>query len=386
VTDLAAAISVRRVVAGRFLFAALCALALGACSLPRGAAVQSEVLRGSGSEARTFSVEPVNGERLALLSGWPVAAVPGSDETWLQRNPGPMTPVIRPGDRVSLTIWDNNENSLLTAGGTRVVSIENVTVGTSGTMFVPYLGEIVVNGLTPDQARRRIQEQLQSILPAAQVLLTVEGGRASSVTLIGGVARPGSYRLPDRNYSVLSVISEAGGVPATLTNPRVRLVRDGRTYGISMTELLTDPGRLDVTLHGGDQVLVQPDRRSFIALGASGRQDVVTFPQDRVTALEAVALIGGLAPTRANLQGVLILREFPETAVRGPTDPETRGPDRRQVVFTLDLTSTDGLFSARQFQIQPGDTVLVTESPVNALRTVLQLIGQGFGLANTISD
>lgn len=364
----------------------LCLPVLAACSLPRGAAIQAEVLRGATTESRSFSVEPVSSARLDLLTGWPLRPEAMEQETWLQRNPGPMTPVIRPGDSINLTIWDNSDNSLLTSNGTRVVSIEGVTVGPSGTVFVPYLGEIVVNGQTPDQARRRIQEQFQTILPAAQVLIAVEAGRSSSVTVIGGVAQPGSFRLPDRSYSVLNVISEAGGVPDAMVNPRVRLVRGGQTYAISMSRLLSDPGRFDVTLHGGDQVLVQPDQRSFIALGASGRQDIITFPQDRLTALEAVALIGGLAANRANLQGVLILREYAPSAVRGPTDPETVGPDRPQVVFTLDLTSTDGLFSARNFPIQPGDTVLVTESPVNALRTVMQLIGQGFGLANVMSE
>ena len=363
----------------RALIIALAALTvLSACSLPRGAAIQGEVLRGSGSETRDFAVEPVTRDRLAMLQSWPV---PATDEGWLARNPGPMTLVIRPGDRVAMTIWDNSENSLLTSDESRVVRIENVQVGAAGSLFVPYVGEVVINGMTPDQARREIQSQLDAILPAAQVLLTVEPGRASSVSVVGGVARPGPVQLPDRNFSILDLISQAGGVQGNLTNPRVRLVRGHRTYGISFSRLLANPGTLDVTMHGGDQVIVQPDGRTFIALGASGRQDIIEFPQDDLTALEAVALIGGLEASRADLQGVLILRQYPPSAVRGPLDPETVGPDRPQVVFTLDLTSTDGLFSARQFPIMEGDTVLVTESPVNALRTVLGLVGQGFGLA-----
>jgi polysaccharide export outer membrane protein len=57
-----------------------------------------------------------------------------------------------------------------------------------------------------------------------------------------------------------------------------------------------------------------------------------------------------------------------------------------QVIFTFDLTSADGLFAARNFQINPDDTILATESPVTATRTVLGLVGAVFGMANVISN
>lgn len=59
------------------------------------------------------------------------------------------------------------------------------------------------------------------------------------------------------------------------------------------------------------------------------------------------------------------------------------------MVFAFDLTSADGLFAARKFEIEPGDTVLATESPVNNARTILGLVGTTFGLtrqASTLSN
>ena len=52
------------------------------------------------------------------------------------------------------------------------------------------------------------------------------------------------------------------------------------------------------------------------------------------------------------------------------------------MVFTLDLTSADGLFSARNFHIAHGDLVLVTESPITSAQTIFGLVGAVFGLAN----
>jgi polysaccharide export outer membrane protein len=45
-----------------------------------------------------------------------------------------------------------------------------------------------------------------------------------------------------------------------------------------------------------------------------------------------------------------------------------------EVVFSVDLTSADGLFAARSFRIQPGDLVLVTESPMVGVSQALGLV------------
>ncbi|HBQ35876.1 MAG TPA: polysaccharide biosynthesis protein, partial [Rhodobacteraceae bacterium] len=49
-----------------------------------------------------------------------------------------------------------------------------------------------------------------------------------------------------------------------------------------------------------------------------------------------------------------------------------------------DLTSADGLFAARKFKINPNDTILATESPVNVTRKVLSLVGAVFGTASAV--
>ena len=358
----------------------LSAALVGCGNLPRSAAVQSEILRAGNQsdEARDIAVVPVTREGLARIERWPTVNGPRHD--WLPRASGPETPMIRPGDRLTLTVWDNEPSSLLTADGQKRVEIAALPVSAAGTVFVPYLDEVVVSGQTPDAARRMIQDQLDGILPSAQVQLTLEPGRRSTVDAVEGVARPGPYPLPDRNFTVLNLIAAAGGVPGTLDNPQLRLVRDGRVYRIALERLREDP-RLDTVLRGGDQLSVEADRRQFATLGAAGRQTLIPFGKERLTALDAVSLSGGVAGDRGSPGGVLVLREYPAAAVR----PDgLAGPDRARVVFTLDLTNADGLFSARNFEIAPDDLVLVTEAPVTALRTILALFGQTLGLANRL--
>ena len=75
-----------------------------------------------------------------------------------------------------------------------------------------------------------------------------------------------------------------------------------------------------------------------------------------------------------------VLRDYPASAVR------SGGPSQRQVVFTLDLTTADGLFAARKFPIHHGDLAMATESPVTNLRTVLGLIGSAFGVVTAVEN
>ncbi len=354
------------------------AFLVAGCAAPRGVGLSSEILQDNDAAGAPFDVVAVTRDNVAQLRGWPVTGdAPGSH--WIEARRGPDSAVIRTGDQINLVIWDSQENSLLAAQSEKAVTMPGLTVSSAGTIFVPYLDEVVVDGQTPDQARRQIQEALTPIVPSAQVQLSVVAGRQNSVDLVSGVPRPGTYPLPDRNYSILSLIAQGGGIGTDLRNPVVRLLRSGKRYDIPAARLLSEPSK-NAVLRGGDQVLVEEDARYFTALGAAGTQNLIYFPKDDITAIETLALIGGLEASRADPKGVLVLRDYAQAAVR----TDGRGPARTQVVFTFDLTTADGLFAARAFRINPKDTVLVTESALVGTRSVIGLIGSALGLADRV--
>ena len=364
----------------RHLWLVLCLGLLTACSLPRGAALQSEIVRDTQSGEADFQLVLVTRDRLGELADWPNGGT-HPHHHWIPHQRGPASPVILAGDSVHLSVWDSEENSLLTSPAQMVVDINDLGVTPQGMIFVPYLDEVVVAGATPDAARRRIQESFAQIIPSAQVQLRVTPGQKNLVDLVGGVANPGAYPLPDRDYSVLSLLSAGGGIPPSLRNPQVRLLREGRRFDVSASRLYADPS-LDTTLRGGDKVIVAEDERYFVALGATGREELVYFEKDVLSALDALSVVGGVRDARADPQGVLILREY------GPEAIETTrpGPYNERVIFSLDLTSADGLFSARKFPIRTGDVVLATESPVTAIETVLGLFGTALGSVSRVQN
>ena len=364
----------------RLIAAVLACLSISGCTLPRGAALTGEILREQQSDTPTFQIVPVTRANLPGIAGWPVTGWSGGYR-WLDATRGPDSPLVRQGDSIDLVIWDSQENSLLTSQAENRVVLNGLSVSPEGHIFVPYLDEIGIAGLTPDQARRKMQDALMPIVPSAQVQLAVTGGRQSSVDLVAGVARPGTYPLPDRNHTILSVIAAGGGISPGLRNPLVRVIREGRSYEIRADRLFSEAAR-NAVLRGGDKIVIEEDSRYFTSLGATGTERLIHFEKEDITALEALSIIGGLTDSRANPKGVIILRDFKPSQVR----TDGRGPSQAQVIYTFDLTTADGLFAARGFRVNPRDTVLATESPVTSAQTVVGLLGSLVGLAGRVGS
>lgn len=356
-------------------------LSLAACSLPRGAALQSEILAEQNAQSPSFAVVPVTRVSAAQIAHWPDTGWSGGYR-WLQAGRGPDSALIQTGDDLEIFVWDAEENSLLIAGTDRNTAMPAMRVSSSGDIFMPYVGKMAVRGMTADAARDLIQDRLGAISSSAQVQVRVTPGRNHDVDLVGGVADPGRYALENRDTGVLSVLAMGGGIDPGLRHPLVRLLRGTHSYEIRAERLLADPAA-NVALRGGDKLAVVEDTRSFNALGAAGSEKVIYFETEHMSAMQALSAMGGLADGRADPKGVLILRDYTARQL----GDGVRGPAMRQVVFTLDLTSADGLFAARQFRIHPDDTIIATESAVTDVRTVLGLFGSALGMtvqANSI--
>lgn len=359
----------------RWLLCGLIVMLSGCDLVPRGAGLQSEVLAvdSDNTTPPEFAIEPITRENLVTFLSWPDVA--GDHLRWIERVDQPNTRIIRPGDQMQITVWSTEDNGLLTGPGERSVTLPTSTVSASGSIFLPFVGDIRVSGMSPSRAREAIETAYEKSLQSPQVQLEFTEGPNQSVTLISGVSNPGLVTLPHSDFTVLELLADGGGIDPSFVNPQVRLQRGQNLYGISADRLLNTP-RLNTTLRGGDKVFVEEDGRGFLSLGASGTEAVYSFPKDTVTALEALTIIGGVSDTRADAKGVLILRRYRA----GDVTSDRSGPDHPRTVFTIDLTTADGLFSADQFIIQPGDLIYVAESPLVAARSVFDLVTSLVGL------
>lgn len=294
--------------------------------------------------------------------------------------------VIRPGDTLGLTIWENVDDGLLSAEGANSTLLSEVQVDSAGFIFVPYAGRLRAAGNTPDALRGIITRQLEQQTPDPQVQVARVAGDGATVTIIGAGAQ-GVFEIERPNRTLSSMLATAGGIATTPEITRISVVRGTETGTIWYNDLTENP-ELDIALRGGDRIFVEEDTRSFTALGATNTQTRIPFSRQNLSALEAIAEVGGLDAFAADPTGVFVLRnERVEiaSAVMGRTD--LIGTQR--LVYVLNLTEPNGLFLARDFVIRDSDTLYVTEAPLSQWNKALASLTGGltnFGALNTTID
>ena len=131
------------------------------------------------------------------------------------------------------------------------------------------------------------------------------------------------------------MLAQAGGVALVPDVAQIKIERGGQTGRIWLQDLYDNP-RYDVALRAGDRIIVEEDRRSFTALGATTGQSRVPFNKRDMSAIEAIATVGGLDGRTANPTRRLRL---PRTSPRrSPTGCSARGdlvgPQRMAYLLT----------------------------------------------------
>jgi polysaccharide export outer membrane protein len=180
------------------------------------------------------------------------------------------------------------------------------------------------------------------------------------------------------------MLAKSGGVTIDPGTAIVRVTRGGHTGKIWLKDLYENPA-LDIALRPGDIIVIEEDSRKFIALGATGAQSTVPFESETLSALEAIATVGGLSTNSADPTGVFVLRDESEEIARAVLGRADLIGDQR-VVYVLDLTEPTGLFEARDFQIRDGDTLYVTEAPFVQWQKSLSAITGTTGAATTLAN
>lgn len=363
----------------RYATAALVSAAMAGCTLPRSGPTAGEIMSASRSPEGNLHVVTVtpaiaeaarSSETLAFSQDLVTAGALSSD-------------TIRAGDAVSVTVWENVDAGLLAGVGQKVTALDHIQVDDSGQIYVPYAGRIKAAGMTPDGLRSEIAAKLEVQTPDPQVEVRRVAGDGATVSVMGGVRDPGVYPIETPTQRLTAMLAHAGGVVLVPDVAQIQIERGGRTSRIWLQDLYDSP-RLDVALRAGDRIIVEEDRRSFTALGATEKQSRVNFNKRDMSALEAIAAAGGLNGNSADPTGIFVFRSEPSSIanrVLGRNDLV----GEQQIAYVLDLTKPDGLFSAREFIIRNEDTVYITEAPFAAWSQVLRTGATVVALAGSVA-
>lgn len=353
---------------------------VASCGLPRSGPNKSEIYKGSVLEQGDAFVVTVNSrvtEATSVLpsygfsDGFLKAGIVGSD-------------TIAPGDKLAVTVYENvKDDPLLGNTGQRQSQISDLDVDGAGFIFIPYAGRIKAAGQTPEGLRQAISRKLDTQTPDPQVIVRRVAGDGATVTVSGAIGNQGVFPIERPTRTLSAMIARAGGIVIDPETAIIHITRNGKTGKVWLVDLYENPA-LDIALRPGDKITVEKDNRFFVTLGATGSQSRVDFKTQTLSAIEALALVGGLSSNLADPTGVFVFRNEPAeiaNAVLGRND--LVGAQR--MIYVLDLTQPTGMFEARDFLVRDGDTVYVTEAPYVQWQKTIGAVTGSAAAANNLS-
>lgn len=186
-----------------------------------------------------------------LVSSLVVASACSPSHTGQHINLPPPTEryVLGPGDTFTLEIVGEKDLP------------HEYQVASDGTVDLPYVHTLKVADLEAQQVARLMRDRLiaEKVLSDPSVVVQVKEYASRKVTVLGQVAKPGSYPLVP-GMSLIQAISEAGGLTAVASGTHVSLTRKG-TKGQQTVEVdveaISEGRGPDVPLQAGDQIYVR---------------------------------------------------------------------------------------------------------------------------------
>lgn len=369
----------------KIILISVCFGMIASCTiLPRSGPNKYEVTASARGENPTAHIVPVTPE---VVYETKMSTSSTFTKSFLQAKPL-NAELIRPGDTLNLKVWENVEDGLLSSGMASAATLSELQMNGSGHIFVPYAGRIKVAGHTPEDIRQIVTQALQDQTPDPQVEVRRSAGAGATVSIIGSVGGQGIHPIVHQTRTLSTMLASSGGLGVKAELVRVTVIRGKLRSEVWLDELYDRP-EMDIALRDGDRILIEADQRSFVIMGAAGRQSQVSFDQREISALEALSRAGGLSSNSADPKGVFVSRKEDQSIARRVVgDAEIKG--EQHLIYVLNLTEPDALFLARDFTIRDQDTVYITEAPLSTWNKTLRGIMGGLStttsFANTISD
>lgn len=162
---------------------------------------------------------------------------------------------LGPGDEVIIDIWGTNQATI------------RDNVSPDGSITIPDLGLIYLNGMTIAEANQYLRKELNKIYagldneqnPSSQIKVTLGNSRTIQVNVMGEVFQPGTYALSSFS-TVFHALYRAGGVSDIGSLRNIQVVRGGQkiatvdVYDFIMKGKIND----DIRLQEGDVIIVPP--------------------------------------------------------------------------------------------------------------------------------
>ena len=150
--------------------------------------------------------------------------------------------------------------TLSTGGGTLMPYL----VDTEGCINYPIIGRLHVAGLTKRECERLIQEKIQPYLAESENPIVTVRMSSYSISVLGEVARPGSYMVAREEINIFEALAQAGDLTIYGVRDRVKLIRKDasgkkeiHTLNLNDADIVNSPYYY---LQQNDVVYVEPNK------------------------------------------------------------------------------------------------------------------------------
>ncbi len=156
--------------------------------------------------------------------------------------------VIGRDDELEIIVWTQPQLS------------GKVVVASDGTIAMPLIGRVPVDGLTPDTLKVDLEKRYARYVPGANVTVRVADPASHVFYVLGEVNKPGVYKL--HSGEVLSqALAEAGGLGQFADAGKIRILRHKENETVVLTvnyKVVRSGGDVsaDVPVEPGDTVSV----------------------------------------------------------------------------------------------------------------------------------
>jgi polysaccharide export outer membrane protein len=214
--------------------------------------------------------------------------------------------LLGPGDTIHIDVLNVPELS------------RDVQINQDGTIVLPFLDMVRVEGLTPVELQKKLESLLgESLLKNPNATVTIKEYRSRPVYLLGEINRPGTYQLT-HFMRLVDMFTLAGGFTSTAgdTCAVTRTGPDGQStrVDIDLRQLLEQGDvSLNIPIAAGDMIMVPKKvEKVFFVLGDVGRPGAYPLPPHKEMNLSAAVSTAGGFNRTAKLTEARLVRMQPD--------------------------------------------------------------------------
>jgi len=242
--------------------------------------------------------------------------------------PVPGDYVLGPGDHIIVNLWGHADQSY------------ELVIDREGKVFIPRAGELVLWGLSLDEAEERIRDLLENIYSDFKLNVILGKIRSITVYVSGEVKRPGAYTVSSL-YTLFNTLYLSGGPTDRGSMRDIRLIRGGKIIKrVDLYKMLIEGRSDDERLESNDIIFV-PVVGPLVKITGEVKRPGIYELRGGERVLDAINLAGGVR----------------SSAYLGNIELYRYDRNRRRILITLDLSEPDA--SASNVELVDGDELRI---------------------------